>query len=105
MNWNPIVFVKGLSRSGRERQRMARRWGLAFETDAKLVDDLVRLGLLIEPEPGYFRAPDGQAPSEPTAIDLAMRAGRRELALELLALGRISPTAFVNILEENNEHD
>ena len=90
MIWSPSHLLRSLIHPPRLRQRMARRWGVAATAEPELVDDVIRLGGIMEMEPRVMV--DGVAdlaPADPTHI--AMRAGRRELALELLALMNTRP--------------
>ncbi|MEO0682902.1 MAG: hypothetical protein AAF192_21110 [Pseudomonadota bacterium] len=76
--------------------RRADRWKRAAEQDPALVTDVIQLGRVLEPtaeKDGDLHLADGQ---------LAFAAGRREMALELLALMKVSDHELNEAMERAN---
>lgn len=96
MIWNRLsifatIFPRGAQAASREAMR---RWRRAFQTDAELRADLIRLGGVMTMTP-----PNPQGPS--TEL-LAYEAGRRDFALQLLALGGVTPYEFTQLMDDSD---
>lgn len=99
--WNPLSIIQAFlpfeeRRAGR---RMARRWTKAATFDRQLPEDLIRLGGILTGQPAQIV--DGwPAPDLPDAQVLAYQAGRRDMALQLLALMSLTPTQLNTLVKE-----
>lgn len=95
MIWNrPAIFATLFPSAAHSQQRAAtRRWRDAVSDDPQLAQDLIRLGgvLALQP-PG------------PTEATLAYEAGRRDFALQLLAMSGLTPYQLSNLMMET-DHD
>lgn len=100
MIWNPWQILQlAFNGQRREMQYGALRWTRAFRTDPELAQDLIRLGHVLEMEPVTLV----QGVEQPTPIDpyrMAYEKGRRDLAIQILALGRISQTELNALMED-----
>lgn len=103
MIWSPLSAIASVfpSSSRREAGLLAKRWRAAASRDPHLSADLIRLGGVLLAQP--VRIVEGFP--EPEALDpyrLAYEAGRRDLAMQLLALMNLS-IEELNILMESND--
>lgn len=83
-------------------RQLVRRWNALGETHPELVRDLVALGRVTTPQP--FDMVDGIP--EPAAVDpqvLAYEAGRRDLALQLVALMNLSIFELNALTEDDTD--
>lgn len=76
---------------------IARRWRRAVATDPDLARDLIGMGLMVAMQPR-----DDAGATDLTPQRLAYDAGRRDLALELLALAGAGPDDIRNLMEPEN---
>jgi hypothetical protein len=92
MIWNiPSVFQTVFPSKAMQAARLAsRRWRKAFADEPELRADLIRLGGVLTMNP----------PQGVTAAQLAYEAGRRDFALQILALGGISPFDLNRMMED-----
>ena len=76
------------------------RWVQADEADPELARDIIRLSGLLAKAPARFA--DGVEMPEPLCpLRLARSEGRREMALDLLALMKVSPADMAAMMEED----
>jgi len=103
MIWNRIHLLAGIFAFSQRRELadIARRWGKAVATQPELRSDLIRMGGVLSIEPRQIIA----GVPEVEAIDplkQAYEAGRRDFALQLLALSGLTHDDM-NILMENDD--
>ncbi|RIA01343.1 MULTISPECIES: hypothetical protein [Cereibacter] len=103
MIWNPLTILVGFfpSAARREAAACSKRWQAAAARDPRLTLDIIRMGGVLDLQP--VRLVDGYP--EPEPIDpqrLAYEAGRRDFAMQLLALAHLTPDDL-NILMETND--
>lgn len=99
--WNRLSLIQAfLPFSARnEAVRMARRWTGAAKNDSHLAEDLIRLGGVLAGQPATLQ--DGwPSPDLPDPQRLAYEAGRRDMALQLLALMSLTPLQLNTLLKE-----
>lgn len=100
MIFNPFAVVASFLPSVRAAQVVALRWQRAAHAEPKIVEDLIVLGRVLAKQPAEYQ--DGQEipkPIDPSRV--LMDAGRRELALELLALTQINPATLANMIGDD----
>ena len=95
--WNNIAVAMTLfpRAAARERRAAANRWRKALTNDPEVMADLIRLGgvlLMTPPTPGG-----------PSVEQLAYEAGRRDFALQLMALAGLTPYDLKQIMDDHNE--
>jgi hypothetical protein len=103
MIWDRLsVIASVFPHSARnEAVRMARRWGAAGAAEARLAEDLIRLGGVLTLQPVTLT--DGFPETEPVPVEqLAYQAGRRDLALQLLALMGLTPFELNKLMKEDD---
>ena len=107
MIWNRVSIIRWIFRQAPDKQRdpvagdHARRWRRAFQEAPELAEDLIRLGGVLTLAPA--RLVEGQAQPDPIdPMRLSYDQGRRDFALELLALGKISIPELNQLLEDEN---
>ena len=94
-------IVDWLLGTGGTDRAMVRRWTAAFGRDPELAADLIRRGGLLELRPE--RLENGVVMPDPIdPVRLAYEQGRRALAIELLAVGRISHTDLNELMEQHD---
>ena len=101
MIWHPLSLIQAFVPFEARRQglRMAKRWGRAATAEPRLAEDLIRLGGILAGQPAVVV--DGfPAPDLPDAQLLAYQAGRRDMALHLLALMNLTPTQLNAMAKE-----
>ena len=84
--------------------RLASRWAAAAEGEPALVSDIIRMGGVLAQGAREFE--DGV--EKPLPLDpyrMAEEKGRREFALELLALMSFSPHDLRQLMEQNSDFD
>jgi hypothetical protein len=99
--WNPVTILAAVipGHARREAARMARRWTAAAKADPRLAEDLIRLGNVLAGQPAVL---DNGLPTPdlPDAQLLAYQAGRRDMALQVLALMNLTPTQLNALVQE-----
>ncbi|MDZ7919978.1 hypothetical protein [Rhodoferax sp.] len=106
MIWHPLTILQAIfpSEARRELARVADRWRKAANTTPALAEDLIRLGEVIAPQPA--RLNEGYpTPALPDAIQLAYAAGRRDMALQLLALMNLTASQTHALMKEQSYDD
>lgn len=99
--WHPLTTIVAFLPFAAKREAMglARRWGKAAKADPRLAEDLIRLGGVLTGQPA--RLEDGfPTPALPDAQALAYQAGRRDMALQLLALMSLTPYQLNDLMKE-----
>lgn len=82
---------------------LASRWRRAFVRDPDLAGDLIGLGRVLALRPALFD--DGAEVPEPIdPVRLAYEQGRRDMAVQLLALMGVTDTELAKLMELNDEH-
>lgn len=103
--WHPLTILAAILPFGakREAMRLAKRWGRAVKDEPRLAEDLIRLGGVLIGQPAQLV--DGYpTPDLPDAQLLAYQAGRRDMALQLLALMSLTPLEL-NTLAKEPDYD
>ena len=100
--WSPLTFLPFVSSRPSSGGAMARRWAAAARKEPALVEDLIRMGRVLEARPVRF---DGgvEAPDPIDPLRLAFEAGERNLALKLLALAHVGPAEIRDLMENTND--
>lgn len=101
MIWDRVGILRTLFPGPREAARVAARWSAADEVDPELAGDVIRMGGVLAKRPARFE----QGVEVLDAIDpirLARDEGRRELALELLALMKVGPFELSNLMGDDH---
>lgn len=96
--WSPASILAARFGARRRAAEFAERWRRAFARDAALKQDLIRLGGILE-LPTVDLTEGVPAIEDKTPFQLGCEAGRRALALELLALGQIDPNELLETME------
>lgn len=99
--WSPLTTLAAFLPFGakREAMRLARRWGKAAKDEPRLPEDLIRLGGVLNGQPALLD--NGfPTPALPDAQTLAYQAGRRDMALQLLALMSLTPYQLNDLMKE-----
>lgn len=94
-----LMILMTVARTRREAEDASGRWQRALR-EPGLTEDLIDLGGLLQLQ-AYDRT-DGQpavAPIDP--LKLAYEAGRRDLALQLLALAKFTPETLRSKMEDD----
>lgn len=104
--WNPVSILQGLFPFSQKQDmaRKSRRWRNAATVDPALAVDLIQLGGVLAGQPA--RLVDGwptPALPDPQARDYA--AGRRDMALQLLALMNLTPSKLQALMKEADYDD
>ncbi len=99
--WHPMDLLRIMFPvEQRAAAEAARRWTRAFRDVPAMAEDVVRLGRILEHQPVRFddgvEMPD---PIDPTR--LAYEAGRRDMALQILALGSLGPWQLTQLMEND----
>jgi hypothetical protein len=97
--FNPFAIVASFLPGPREAQTVSLRWQRAVQAEPMIIADIIMLGRVLAKQPAEFR--DGV--EVPTPIDpsrVLIDAGRRELALELLALCKIDQATLAKMIGE-----
>ncbi len=99
--WNRLSVLQGFVPFS-ERSlaiRRARRWSEASKRDNRLAEDVIILGGVMTTQPAIL---DNGFPSAslPDPQLLAYQAGRRDLALQLLALMNLTPNELNTLAKE-----
>lgn len=99
--WHPLSILQAIFPAGAKAElaTKARRWRLAAEREPDLVVDLIDLGGVLTGQPA--RVIDGwPTPALPDAQALAYAAGRRDMALQILALMNLTPSQTQALMKE-----
>lgn len=101
--WHPFELL-GRAAGGNRRQagEMAIRWVRAFRQEPQMVADLIGMGGILTHRP--VRLDQGvEMPDPIDPIRLAYEAGQRDMALRILALGRIDHSELRNLIDNNGD--
>lgn len=99
--WHPLSLIQAFLpyEARRLGARMAKRWGRAAREEPRLAEDVIRMGGILGGQPAVLA--DGfPAPDLPDTQLLAYQAGRRDLALQILALMNLTPTQLNTLVKE-----
>ena len=103
--WSPLHILLARFGTASFAGPVSRRWRAAARENPELVEDVIRLGGVLATSEVELR--DGIAsrvPADPN--DELVEKGRRDLALELLALMQVDPTDLRKMMEmEYEDHD
>lgn len=95
--WDKIAVLRALFPSKDAAHQVSKRWFQAGNRDRELAADLLRLGGIMTLQPTI----DGDlAPTDPQR--LAYEAGRRDMALQLLAMMNLTIDELNALTEDNN---
>lgn len=97
MIWEKFDFLRVLFPQRAAASKVARHWVAARRADPVLAEHLIVLGGVLVAQPAD---PNGVMPIDPHR--LAYEAGRRDLALQLLAMMNLSPYDLQTMLEQSN---
>jgi len=99
--WSPIDILRSLFPTRKAADAVAPRWRAAATRAPELRADLIRLGGLLALQPVIV---NGGIPEfeTPDAMRLAYEAGRRDLAMQILALMDTTPEIYQEMLEDND---
>lgn len=86
-------------------QSVAGRWQRAAAADPELVQDIIRMGGILAQRTRTFDDDGVEVLSPIDPYRLAEENGRREFALELLAMMQIDPYQLSQLTEDNSETD
>lgn len=104
--WHPLTTLAAILpfAARRETVRLARRWTRATKDEPRLAEDLIKLGGVLTGQPAQLV--DGYpTPDLPDAQLLAYQAGRRDMALQLLALMSLTPYQLNDLMKEPDYAD
>ena len=96
--WDPFTLLRTAVQDRRAAAQVALRWTRAFRDRPELGEGRLRIGRVLEARPARF----DEGVEQPDPIDpcrLAYEAGQRDLALKLLALGRLGPETLNHLME------
>lgn len=99
MIWNPLTLLMGAAQSPAHANQLAARWQRAANEDRRLVEDVIAMGRIMETPPVELR--DGvalRAPVDPN--QLLIEQGRREMALEILALMNVDRANLAQMMRD-----
>lgn len=101
MIWDRIGILRLLFQSRAAAGKVSARWVEAAEREPELVGDVIRISGLLALDPR--RVVNGVEVPEPIdPIRLARAAGRREMALELLALMNVGAFELRELMEDEH---
>lgn len=100
-----LTILKRLFPSARAAQDVAGRWQRAATVEPELVRDIIRMGGILAQRTRTFDADGVEVLSPIDPYRLAEENGRREFALELLAMMQIDPYRLSQLTEDNSETD
>ena len=102
MNWPPLSILRTFTTNRRAARDIGLRWTAAFLGNPDLAADIIRLGGVLTRPPQRFV--DGiEQPDPIDPLRLAFEAGRRDLALSLLAAGHLTLADFRSLMENPDE--
>lgn len=99
--WNRLSVLQGFvpfSQRAQARRRV-RRWTGAAQADSRLAIDVITLGGVMAAQPATLQG-GWPTPDLPDPQRLAYQAGRRDLALQLLALMSLTPLELNELAKE-----
>ncbi len=98
-------ILRLISADARASHRLASRWSAAQGREPELAADVIRLGGILAQRPRVFdfSGVEDPAPVDPVRIHIAE--GRRELAIELLALMGLGPEELFSLTREMTDDD
>lgn len=99
MIWNPASILRVRFGGKAAARQVSARWQRAKARDPELIGDLIRLGGVME-LPTVDMSEGIAEVVDKTPYQLGVEAGRRALALELLALAKIDPTELEDRMEQ-----
>ncbi len=101
MIWDRLSILQGFVPYGAraEAARQAYRWTEAAKADSRLCLDLLQLGNILVAQSADI-ADGWPTPVLPDPAQLAYAAGRRDLALQLLALMNLTPLQLQAMMKE-----
>lgn len=97
MIWQKFDYLRALFPQRQAATKVARHWAEAKRRDPVLAEHLIVLGGVLVAQPAD---PDGVAPIDPHR--LAYEAGRRDLALQLLAMMAVTPFEMSTMMEQTD---
>jgi hypothetical protein len=98
MIWNRIEVIQALIPSKQASGEIARRWRNAREVNPDLAKDVIGFSGLMTMQPHRYENGIGTPMLDPAV--LAYEAGKRDLALQLLALMGVSQTELNAMMED-----
>lgn len=98
MIWHKLTFLQALFPSRDAAGEVARRWHRARRDQPELSLDLIRLGGVLTAQP--VTAEGDLVPTDP--LRLAYEAGRRDFALQLLAMTNLTMHELNTLMEDND---
>ncbi len=101
--WDMITPLRAMIATPKAARHVAQRWQAAGAADPNLARDIIRLGGVMSQSPRRFQA-GGEALEPICPHRLARDAGRRDFALELLALMHIDTTDLQTEMERDDEN-
>jgi hypothetical protein len=101
---NRLTLILSAIPHRRAAAAMAARWQMAAAGDPELIEDLIRLGGVLAKQPAeYAGGIEKLVPIDP--VRMARNEGRREMAVDLLAMMNVTPSELATLMEtETNEH-
>lgn len=102
MIFDRLSIFRGLfPRSARAAADAAMRWREIADANPALIEDVIRIGGVLAAAPRRYA--DGVEVPEPIdPIRMARAEGRREMALDLLALMTVSSREFLELMENSD---
>jgi hypothetical protein len=94
MIWTKLPFLRALFPSRGAAGEVAKRWFTVRTHEPQLAHDLIRLGGILSAQP---TGPDGPELLDPARM--AYEAGRRDLALSLLAMMSLTVSELNELME------
>ena len=97
MIWDKLTFLRAMFPARAEAAATTRRWHRARRDQPALALDIIRLGGVLTAQPldqGELVPPD--------PIKLAYEAGRRDFALQLLAMTNLTMHELNTLMEDND---
>lgn len=98
MIWDRITILRVLLPNRAQAHEVARRWRSAAQRHPGLTEDLIRLGGVLVLQPFENGEPDVKDTAR-----LAYEAGRRDMALQLLAMMTLSTSKMSDLMENNDD--
>lgn len=96
--FNPISVLLARFRDKKFALDVAKRWRAAFHDEPELMGDIIRIGGVLSGDPAVFeKGVEVIKPIDP--IRQAKDAGRRAMALELLALMNVNENDLIDKME------
>lgn len=102
--WLPLPILRVAFPTAAQARETAERWRRAVRREQQLARDLIALGGLLE-LPDVTLADGVAVVEDRSPYQLGVAAGRRALALELLALAKIDETDLEETMEQSNDLD